>query len=150
MPQIIIADTSCLILLHKINELVLLRNVFGQITITDTIANEYSESLPEWIEVRVPEDNFWTTLTAFLDAGEASAIALALEVPSSLLIVDELKGRKVAKELGINYTGTLGVIGSAKVTGKIQAVKPLIDKIRNTDFRVSEALLKRVLELDNE
>lgn len=128
----------------------LLKDVFGQVTITDTVADEYNRALPKWIKVQSPRGNLQPALTAFLDPGEASAIALALEIKSPLLIVDELKGRKIAKELGIDYTGTLGVIGSAKVAGKIQAVKPFVEKIKNTDFRVSEALLESVLKLDNQ
>lgn len=150
MPQIIISDTSCLILLHKIDELDLLKKVFGRIIITEEVAREFNKSLPKWIEIKNSKTNFQKTLEPFLDKGEASAIVLALKEDSPLLIIDELKGRRVAKELGIKFTGTLGVIGSAKATGKIESVKPIIDKIRNTNFRISEALLERISKQHDE
>lgn len=49
-----------------------------------------------------------------VDAGEASAIALALEMELPLLILDDLKGRKLASSLNLRYTGTLGVLVTAK------------------------------------
>jgi predicted nucleic acid-binding protein len=85
-----------------------------------------------------------------LDKGEASAIALASEHENSLLFIDEIKGRKAAKEMGINVTGSLGVLVAAKKKGHIQAVKPLIEKIQKTNFRISEELIERVLENVNE
>ena len=146
MPQIIIADTSCLILLHKIDELELLEKSYGQVAITEIVAKEFGQPLPEWINVKKTDKSTQKSFEPFLDEGEASAISLALQEKVPLLIIDELKGRKIAKELGIKYTGTLGVIGAAKITGKIDLVKPIIDKIKATDFRVSEELLEKVLK----
>lgn len=51
MPKTIISDTSCFIILSKINELDLLHKVYGQIVTTIDIATEYGETLPEWVEV---------------------------------------------------------------------------------------------------
>lgn len=98
MQNIIISDTSCLILLDKIAELPLLQKLFGRILITQFIVDEYDRALPEWISVRNPQDpTHQRVLDVFLDKGEASAIALALETENCLLIIDELKGRKLAK-----------------------------------------------------
>ena len=46
MPKVIIADTSCLILLEKIEELTLLYQLYGQVCITEEIANEFGRNLP--------------------------------------------------------------------------------------------------------
>lgn len=54
-----------------------------------------------------------------LDAGEASTIALALENPDGRIILDERKGRSVAKRLGLKVTGTFGIIIKAKDEGLI-------------------------------
>jgi len=50
------------------------------------------------------------------------------------LIIDEIKGRKAAKEMEISVTGSLGVLVAAKSKGHIQAVKPLIEKIQKQIF----------------
>lgn len=84
-------------------------------------------------------------LSGYLDPGEASSISLAAEHTGRLLIIDELKDRKVARELRIAITGSLGILVTAKNKGLIAAVKPLIDKIFQTNFRLSDALIKYVL-----
>lgn len=89
-------------------------------------------------------------LEASLDKGEASAIAFAIEQKDCLLIIDDYKGRKFAGQLGIKVTGTLGVIIDAKLSGHIGSVKPMLDKIKKTDFRLTDDLETRTLEKSNE
>ena len=138
MHKTIISDTSCFILLTNIGELDLLHKVYGQIITTIDIAIEYGETLPEWVEIKkVADINTQKLLELQIDRGESSAIALALEIPDSTIILDDYKARKIALKLGIKYTGTIGVIIKAKLKGIIPSIKPLLEKIRQTDFRIS-------------
>lgn len=89
-------------------------------------------------------------MSSFLDVGEATSIALASELDGALLFIDELKGRRAAKELEILVTGSLGVLVAAKQKGHISEIKPIIEKIQKTNFRISEKLIKRVLAKVNE
>lgn len=73
-----------------------------------------------------------------VDKGEASAIALALELPESTIILDDFRARKVAERLKVNFTGTIGVIIKAKLQGIISSIKPLLSKIKQTNFRISD------------
>jgi predicted nucleic acid-binding protein len=92
---IIIADASCLIALTNINALWILENVYQKVYITQTILNEYELQIPNFIEVKEVNDlNLLRVLNGYLDPGEASAIALGIENPESILILDDLKGRK--------------------------------------------------------
>lgn len=151
MQKTIIADTSCLILLEKIGELDLLYKVFGKILITQEIADEYGLQLPVWLSVQEPINrNYQKILEASVDKGEASAIALAVELIDCLLIIDDLKGRNLAQSLGIKITGTLGVILEAKLSGKINSVKPRLAKIKQTDFHFSADLERQILARANE
>ena len=77
--------------------------------------------------------------------GEASAIALALELTSPILVLDDLKGRRLAAQLNLNYTGTLGVLVLAKQSGAINLLKPYLEKIKGTNFRISPILLQNIL-----
>lgn len=52
MHKTIISDTSCFIILTNIDELELLHKVYGQITATPEIADEYGNTLPEWVEIK--------------------------------------------------------------------------------------------------
>ena len=151
MQATIISDTSCLILLYKIDSLNLLERLFTTVITTQTVADEFGENLPKWIIIQNPKDRKnQRVLEALLDKGEASAIALALEQSNCLLIIDELKGRKLAKQLGLTITGTLGVLAEAKISGLTPLVLPLIDKIKQTDFRLSKQLEIEILKLIGE
>ena len=72
--------------------------------------------------------------------GESSAIALAMEYPLSTIILDDYKARKIAERLGIKITGTIGVIIKAKVKGIIPAIKPILSKVKQNGFHISEEL----------
>lgn len=147
MQKIIIADTSCLIILDRIGELDLLKKLFGEVFITEEIAIEFKATLPEWFSIQEPKNkNYQKILEASIDKGEASAIAFALEQSDCLLIIDDYKGRKYAEQLGIKITGTLGVIIYAKLNGHIETVKSLLEKIKTTDFRLTEELEQIILE----
>lgn len=151
MRRTIISDTSCLIILAKIGEIDLLHKTYGQITTTLDIAIEYGESLPEWIEIVNPKDKSKQQLLELqIDKGESSAIALALETSNSLVILDDNKARKIATQLGLTFTGTIGVIVKAKLQGHILSIKPILSKIKQTDFRLSTEIELQALEQANE
>ena len=144
--EMIISDTSCLILLFKIDELDLLKKLSDKVFITKTIKQEFGKSLPDWIEIKSPsDDHYQQILEMELDAGEASAIALSLETDNSILIIDDLKGRKVAERLKLKYSGTFGLILKAKQEGILTNISPIINKIIQTNFRFSENLLETIL-----
>jgi predicted nucleic acid-binding protein len=143
----VIADASCFILLDKIESLPLLRSLFKIIFTSSEVAEEFGKPLPEWVQIKTVRDkNFQSALFLQVDAGEASAIALAAENQPSLLIIDDLKGRRLAQKLNLNITGTLGLILTAKKEGILPQIKPLFDRIQSTNFRISPTLLERILE----
>jgi predicted nucleic acid-binding protein len=151
MPKIVISDTSTLILFHKIDEFILLNKVYGEIITTPEIAEEFGEELPDWIKIQsVSDKKYQNFLETQIDYGEASAIALATEFDDVLLLLDDLKARKLAARLKFKITGTLGVINKAKQMSIIDKVKPLIDKLLLTDFRVADNIVEEILKLNNE
>jgi len=146
MPKTIISDTSCLIILTNIGELDLLRRTYGSIVTTVEIAIEFGEPLPEWVTIEnVLDKQKQQLLEMQIDKGESSAIALALETPESTVILDDYRARKIAEQLGVNYTGTIGVIIRAKINGVIPSIKPVLLKIKETDFRLSAEIERQAL-----
>jgi len=85
-----------------------------------------------------------------LDLGESEAIALSVELQSDVLIIDEVAGRDVARKLGRNIIGMVGVLLEAKKQGHIQSVKLYLDKLRNTGFRMSAELYQMALNASQE
>ncbi len=151
MPSIVISDTSSLILFDKIGELELLNKVYDSIVTTSEIASEFGDNLPDWIHIQEVKDyKYLEFLETQVDLGEASAIALAKEIDGSLLLLDDLKARKLAIKLNLKFTGTLGVFHKAKQSGFVDRIKPLIDKVLATNFRISEKIVDELLKINNE
>jgi predicted nucleic acid-binding protein len=152
MPNtIVITDTSCLIALTNIKTLHLLPELYEHVVITKEICAEFKESLPHWIEVKeVANKKYQQLLENTLDKGEASAIALAMELENVLLVVDELKGRKEAERLGIKITGTLGILFRMKQGGLLPAIKPYIELLQTFGFRIAPAVIEKLLQESDE
>lgn len=147
MPNVVISDTTCLIILTKINEIEILSKLYSQVLTTDEVQKEFGQPLPVWIEIKSPKDKSKLHLIEQqIDKGEASAIALALEIPECTIILDDLKARKVAESYGLKITGTLGILIKARNTGVIKSIKPYLEKIKNTDFRLTDEIENEVLK----
>lgn len=83
-------------------------------------------------------------LEKLLDKGEASSIALAIENRNSLLIIDEMKGRKVAQSFQLDLIGTIGVLVTASEKGIITDTMSVIFELINEGFRISDRLMNRL------
>lgn len=151
MHRVIISDTSCLIILSKIKELDILKKVYNEIITTSEIADEFGEQLPDWIKLSEVKNKYLQdAISLTIDKGESSAIALAIETPNSLIILDDLKARKIALKFHLNVTGTIGVIIKAKLGGHILSIKPILQKLKETNFRLSNDLEKAALRIAKE
>ena len=130
----------------KIGEIELLQRCYSAVYTTPEVAREFLRDFPDWVIIQPVSDMLrFSSLEMELDKGEASAIALSYEVEDAVLVLDDLRARKVAARLNINFTGTFGVIAKAKKSGVISSVKPLLEKIRKTNFRFSESVFTQTL-----
>lgn len=157
----VVSDSSPLIALAAIDSLGLLRALYGSIQIPDEVYNEVVVrgrspattvgSVP-WIMHRTVTDvqQVAQLRNEGLDQGESEAIVLALELSASLLLVDELAARKIARQHGLAITGVVGVLIDAKVSGLIVAIKPLLGKLVAAGFYCSPRLIAQALELAGE
>ncbi|HEX5219306.1 MAG TPA: DUF3368 domain-containing protein [Verrucomicrobiae bacterium] len=164
MPAVVV-DSSVLITLAAGEQFYLLREFYSTIHIPpevwkETTASPKTYGVQEvqraksdgWLIVQSPQDLAKVSSLPFnLQPGETEALALALELPGSLLLVDDAQGRRAAAALGIAYTGTLGVLLRAKAEGKIPALKPVLGLLAaRTTFWLSPiveaAALKQVGE----
>ena len=86
-----------------------------------------------------------------LDPGETEAIALALELHATLVLMDERKGTQAARALGLTTIGVFGLLLDAKRQGMVDALMPLVDRL-SSDLRffVSPVLRQRLIELSLE
>jgi predicted nucleic acid-binding protein len=139
--SIVVTDTSCFILLEKINALYVLHELFKTVLTTPEIANEYGRPLPERVII-TPANNhsLQQQFAQYVDAGEASAIALAAEINCDYVILGDIAARKLAVRLGLPVKGTVGVLLYAKQNGIIPMLRPYIELVQQTNFRLSQQL----------
>lgn len=158
MAEVVIADTSPLLYLHRAHLLDLLPRLYGHILVPPTVVAEIeagqrggfdipSLSSLAWIEVRPPHGP--VPEHPKLHPGERDAIALALET-GGRVIIDDQAGRIYLHERHHPFIGTLGVIVEAKRRGFVERVGPHLDTIMQHGFWVDETVLRRVLGLAGE
>lgn len=162
MVAIVIADASPLIALARVNGIVWLQDLFGEVVVTTVVLREVlTGRFPEseapiekalaagWlktVEVELEVEMADPALPD-LDAGEAASIRLALaRGPGSLLLIDERAGRAVAQSFGIRLAGTAAVIGMARQRGLIPSAKAVFAQLHASDFRLAPAVIHAVLD----
>lgn len=150
MQEKVYVDTSSIIILNKINALDLLNKIYSNVIITNYIQLELNEAIPSWISVELSYNIDQSFLKNFnLGLGETSIIINAIK-NNGFLIIDDLKARKIATTLSLSFTGSIGILIIAKELKLIDSVKYYLEKIQETNFRLSDALINKVLEITNE
>jgi predicted nucleic acid-binding protein len=155
----VVSNTSPITNLAAIDQLHLLREIYGTILIPQAVYDEltvFDRPVPgtaevqmfDWINVRrVTDRNQVANLRQVVDAGEAEAIALALELSAERLLIDEASGRALAESLGLSITGIFGTLLIAKQRGLVLSSQPLMeDLIQKAGFWVSPGLYRLVLD----
>lgn len=160
--MIVISDTTPIISLLKINQLELLNHLFGEVQIPDAVYEELISNAKfqkeaekilgaEYIKKVVVEDKKSVTLlrrATGLDAGESEAIILSDLIRADLLLMDELKGRQVAKQMGLNIMGTVGILMTAfsEKFLSTEEIEQCIDVLRSNGRHISDKLYEQLME----
>jgi len=166
--RVVLADAGPLIGLARIQRLQLLRDLFTSVWITEVIAAEIGLTADDsfkgrlmlqeadeqgWLCVVRPElasSDPWKPLNPGADAGEASAIALAIQQRDAghdvLLLIDDRCGRAEARRQGLFLTGTAAVLVLAKERGLVNSCKPLLLALRDQGYYLSDSLIAAMLK----
>ena len=153
-----VADAGPLIALARVEKLQLLRDLFGSGLIPPAVhqeiqtgsgrpgATRIGEALSAgWLRVTpLADDAHAANLAHIVDAGEAEAIALCLQRNSRFLLIDDAKGRKIAKRAGIPLVGVAGVLLAAKSKRLLVAVGPVLEDLSGAGYRLSRQLIDGV------
>lgn len=154
--MLVVSDTSPICYLILIEQINLLPQLYDQIFIPDVVSNElvaldapdavqrWMKHPPDWLMVstvtRSPDADLLE-----LDRGERAAILLAEEVGATLLLIDERKGRTIARSRGLAITGLIGILDAAASVGLLD-LPTAIAKLQTTNFRVSPQLIRSLLQ----
>ena len=148
--MIVVADTSPLNYLIRLGYPDILQKMYGRVLAPRAVLMEmqhpeappevrvWASSPPDWLEVRQVQ-RMDGSLPAELGQGECEAIALALEVHASVLLMDDRAGRDEAEIRHLEVTGTLTVLLLASFEGLLDFPVEL-KRLRGYGFRVSRAL----------
>lgn len=122
--MIVISDTTPIISLLKAGQLKLLEKLYGIIVLPKAVYRELTENpVYEKEAAEVKEAEFLSIVAVKniksvevlqavtgLDRGESEALIMYDEQNADLLLMDEHKGRSVAKQLKVRHIGTIGVL----------------------------------------
>jgi hypothetical protein len=155
LNKIVVADAGPLIAFARLHQLDLLAQIFSSVLVTGTVLSECTgrPDFPEnplihdavrnkQLELRTPPD--FSAFVQEVDAGEASAIAMALECACGVLM-DDKAGRRIAKNIGVPVIGTVGVLVLAKRRGLVRLVKPLLDDLAASGYFLGAAIIADAL-----
>lgn len=157
----VVCDTSPLQYLHQLRLLHLLPSLARSIVIPPAVEEEILAGkaqgidLPDfqtldWLSIRHPVSRPAVPLVRDLGPGETEVLMLGLEVPDSILILDDALARRVAENLQIPFTGTLGLLLDAKRSGLISSVAPFLEQLQDLRFRLSTGARSVILRLAGE
>ncbi len=160
MARVVIADAGPLIALAGIDELGILRDLFGQVVVPDGVRDECTakkskdaERIAEaisagWLVLREGgTKGADKPLTPSLGRGESEAITLALDGPQeSLLILDDRLARRYALRRNLSVIGTVRVLTLAEDRGLIESAAHCIGEMAVNGYRISRELLDTIRE----
>ena len=141
--MILVADCSALVALSVCGSLNLLEQLFASVVVPETVYLEatrpdkkQAQALKTFLQGKVRQVNLeaYVFLDAFADAGETEAMLLYKQLAADKLLIDDKRGRKVAKINQISTIGSLGVLLVAKEKGLIAEVAPLLQQIEQSDI----------------
>ena len=158
--MIIVADSSPLLSFAILDKLELIEQIFGEVFVPVAVFNEltvsdkpYSKELKEFLKnkvIAVKNIDLVKMLSNEIDLGESEAIALAIEIHIPDILIDDLKGRRIAFFNGLFPVGTIGGLLQAKEKKLIDDIKPLLDILIQNDIRIGKSLYRKALNLASE
>ena len=143
--MIVFSNTTPFIALASIGQLHLLPQLFGTVHVAESVIGECAElrSL-DWVIPVVDEATSGLPVLLELDRGEKQTIILARKYAAHRVIIDERLGRRIAEYLGLNVTGTLGVLAKAKSAGLIPSFHEAAQAMRQQGIHYNAGLISRV------
>lgn len=155
-----IADTSALSALCKIGMLEILRLRFPMVIVPRAVHMEIKAAADSdiplmidtacaagWMRIWDTPTSDWQPPISRLGPGETAALALAAAVPEAVLLMDERRGRRAARMLGLSVTGVLGLLMWARQSGHLESLAQAIHDLRSKDgFFIDQELLNQACE----
>lgn len=142
MPETVIVDTSVLISLDKINLLQILCKMYKEVILPEAVVSEFGSINLECHSIRKVESSLTNLLARDLNLGKGESEVITFGYETGLTaLIDDLKARKIAEDLGLKITGTIGVLLKAENLGLIKSAWEKTKELKEKGFHVSDELL---------
>jgi len=152
----VVINASPLVLLSKIDLLYLLNKLFDAVYIPHAVLKEIQDIDKVETKVNLSEISFIPLeisnkiavrgLLGRLHIGEVEVMIGAIEKGIMTVVLDERTARNKAKQLGLEITGTLGILLKARKRGLIEDMGQEITKLKNAGMYLSDNIVKQILE----
>ena len=161
MRKVIVNSTPLIALCH-VDQLEVLKSIYGEITIPQAVYKEISakqdsickkqvDAALGWIHVENIQNEMAKSMyKTQLHEGEVEVMILAKETEANLVIIDDANAKKHARYLGLTVTGTLGVLIKAKNQGHISELKPMLEEMVAKNIYLSDKIIQKCLQQVNE
>jgi len=144
-PDSIVVDTSSLIALERINLLEILCQLYKEVIVPESVIKEFGNISLPCLSIRKIESNLLKLLITDLNLGKGEAEVIALANQKGLtVVIDDSKARKVAENMGLKLTGTIGVLMRAEKEGLIVSAPDKVKELKEKGFYVSEELFENL------
>jgi len=156
-----ISNTSPLLYLYRIDGMDWLPKLFDEVWTPEAVRDELQAGRSKGYDVPNPDEYSWLSmvnpkstpsewLALDLGAGEIAAMALALENPDRVVLLDDMLARRTAQVAGLPVWGTLKVLLEAKSHGLINQIEPFVTKLSDSGMWISDEVQQRILKLAGE
>ena len=156
-----VSNTSPLLYLYRIGGLEWLPKLFEEVWTPTAVKNELRAGRSKGYDVPDPDDYSWLSvvdpkstpsewLALDLGVGEIAAMALALENPDRVVLLDDMLARRTAQVAGLQVWGTLRILLEAKSNGLIDQVESSVSKLSDSGMWISGEIRERILKLAGE
>ena len=161
--MIVVSNTSPLTNLAAIGQFDLLRHLYSEIHIAESVWDELNAKGKPWPGSKEVAGADWihrhtvrnqllvSALRIDLDRGESESIVLASDLKADLILLDEKEGRHTSRRMNLRPVGVIGILLEGKKKGMIKLARPHLDAlIQVAGFRLSESVYLSALELAGE
>ena len=151
MSRIVIAHAGPLNALARIGRIELLRLLFGGAVVPVAVMEEMQldSRRPGADTLRAARNAGWLSSKRSIPAKPRPSCSPKTS-PANSLLIDERRGRAIARHRGIPVVGTAGVLLNAKRNGQLAAVTPELERLSQNGYRLAPALVEQIRRLAGE
>ena len=155
MSEVWITDSSPLIALSKVGHAELLLDLPGELIVPNAVLAELRRGSEDDPARGLVEAGFGKAvapralpsrlLSWTLGEGETEVLALGLERPGAVAVLDDAAGRRCAAAFGVPVIGTLGVVARAKRLGRIESSAAIFRALVDAGLWIDETIIRSIL-----